>query len=382
MEYLTSEVRDNTLVLGFKEGTNVSPTKGIRYNLKVKNLNEVSVAGSGNIHMTTFDADSLTLSISGSGDATITDLTANGLRIQSSGSGNFDLSGSTTKADVNISGSGKYRAPNLETDDTSITIGGSGSATVWANVSLNVQISGSGEIDYYGEPKVSQSISGSGRSTASAANNIGCELKIRLAQARRFSLRNHYYDKIWGGGFTGMTLPQSLLADLDRIPRDRPVVLLMRHAHRFPITDPASNYQVGLTEEGVQTAEAFGRLLARLIRPGRVMSSPVGRCVDTASAIARGAGWPVEVVSHHLLSHDHIAPAWSLAELGRCAGDAPAEVMATLALLLEHERGEAVLDVMVTHDTIVGAIAGCLLRAPILGDELAALPGRHLFLGG
>jgi hypothetical protein len=166
-----------------------------------------------------------------------------------------------------------------------------------------------------------------------------------------------------------MTLPQSLVNDLDRIPRDRPVILLMRHAHRFPITDPATNYLVGLTEEGVQMAEAFGRLLARQFSPGRVMSSPVGRCVDTAEAIARGAHWPIEVVSHHLLSHDHIAPAWTLAELGRCAGDAPAEVLDTLGLLLQHERGKPILEVMVTHDTIVGAIAGCLLRAPILGDD-------------
>ena len=166
-----------------------------------------------------------------------------------------------------------------------------------------------------------------------------------------------------------MTLPQSLLSDLERIPRDRPVALVMRHAHRFPITDPATNYQVGLTEEGVQAAEALGYRLARQFAPGRVMSSPVGRCVKTAEAIARGAGWPAAVVPHHLLSHDHIAPAWSLAELGRCAGEAPAEVLATLGLLLKQDHAQPVLEVMVTHDTIVGAIANCLLHASILGDD-------------
>lgn len=168
MQYLTSEVRDNTLVLSYKEGTNVSPTKGIRYNLKVKNLSDVSVAGSGNIYMDTFEADSLTLSISGSGDAKIADLTANSLRLQSSGSGKFDVSGSATQVDVNFSGSGKFQGGNLETDNTSITIGGSGEATVWANVSLKVQISGSGDISYYGEPEINQSISGSG-----SVNSLG-----------------------------------------------------------------------------------------------------------------------------------------------------------------------------------------------------------------
>ena len=81
------------------------------------------------------------------------------------------------------------------------------------------------------------------------------------------------------------------------------------------------------------------------------------------------------VTPHHLLSHDHMATAWSLAELGRCAGEAPAEILATLGLLLKHDRDAAggqlkpVLEVMVTHDTIVGAIANCLLGAPILGED-------------
>ena len=162
MEYLTSEVRDNTLILGFKEGVNVSPTRGIRYNLKVKNLADVSVAGSGNIYMDGFKAEDLYLSVSGSGNAAIKDLAAASLRIASSGSGNFEVSGSAPKADVNISGSGKYKAGELKTEDTRITIGGSGEAIVWASINLTVQISGSGDISYYGEPSVSQSISGSG----------------------------------------------------------------------------------------------------------------------------------------------------------------------------------------------------------------------------
>jgi hypothetical protein len=159
------------------------------------------------------------------------------------------------------------------------------------------------------------------------------------------------------------------LNDIERIPRDRPVALLMRHSNRYPITDPAKNYEVGLTEEGVQLAERLGHLLADSFQPGRVMSSPVGRCQDTASAIARGAGWPVSVVPHHLLSHDHIAPAWALAELGRCSDDTPSEVLATLELLIKNERGQPALDVLVTHDTIVGSIANCVLKAPILGEN-------------
>ena len=169
LEHITSEVRDNELVLGFKQGVSVQTTKGIRYTLKVKNLNDVSISGSGNVKVDTFEADTLRLSVSGSGDVEIASLTASDLRINSSGSGRFEIGGEATTVDVSFSGSGKYFAEDLQTEDTSVTIGGSGEATVWANSTLNVQISGSGDIRYYGDPKVSQSVSGSGDITSLGA---------------------------------------------------------------------------------------------------------------------------------------------------------------------------------------------------------------------
>jgi hypothetical protein len=162
MEYITTEVRGNELVIGFKQGTSVQPTRGIRYNLKVKNLNNVSLSGSGNILADSFGADTLRLAVSGSGDVKVSDLQAAELDIVSSGSGRFEISGEVQTADITFSGSGKYFAENLKTNDTSITIGGSGEATVWASSTLSVQISGSGDIGYYGQPQITQSISGSG----------------------------------------------------------------------------------------------------------------------------------------------------------------------------------------------------------------------------
>ena len=166
-----------------------------------------------------------------------------------------------------------------------------------------------------------------------------------------------------------MPIPESLLNNLERIPRDRPVALLMRHSNRFPIDDPEYPYQAALTEEGFRLAEEFGFHLRAHFRPGRVMSSPVGRCIDTAAAIARGAGWSVEVLSHTLLSHDHILPAWTLTEQGGCGSQIPEQVLETIDLLLEHDGDRPVLEVMVTHDTIVGAVVGCVLKASVLGED-------------
>lgn len=162
MQYITTEVRNGELVIAFKDNVSVQTSRDIRYYLKVKDLSNVSISGSGDIIAESFETSALRLSISGSGNVNIDDLDVTTLTIQSSGSGNFELNGTAGTADVTISGSGKYIAGDLETNDTSITIGGSGEARVWAKNNLKVQISGSGDVNYYGSPSVSQSISGSG----------------------------------------------------------------------------------------------------------------------------------------------------------------------------------------------------------------------------
>jgi hypothetical protein len=162
-----------------------------------------------------------------------------------------------------------------------------------------------------------------------------------------------------------MPVPNSLLVDLQVVPRDRPTVLLMRHSNRFPITDQALNYTVGLTEEGFLLAAELGILISARFSPGRILSSPVGRCVDTANAIARGAGWSLQAQPHLYLSHDHIQPAWERFIAGQINGHLPTEVLQTLDLLLDHPRALPALDILVTHDTVVGAMVGCLLHQPV-----------------
>lgn len=166
-----------------------------------------------------------------------------------------------------------------------------------------------------------------------------------------------------------MTIPASLLYDLERIPRDRPVALLMRHSARFPIIDPADTYIVTLTEEGVRTAEELGAILGRDFTGGRLLSSPVGRCIATAEAIARGAGWPGEVLTDELLSHPHIEPAWDQFNRGEVNGKLPEPVLAALELVLGQPDYKPVLDILVTHDTIIGTFAGCLMKAPVMREH-------------
>lgn len=82
-------------------------------------------------------------------------------------------------------------------------------------------------------------------------------------------------------------------AGLDLLPADRPLILLTRHSVREAAPNGVASYDLPLTAEGVALAEDWG---GRLGLPLHALhSSPVGRCVDTALAMARGAGHELPV---------------------------------------------------------------------------------------
>jgi hypothetical protein len=163
-------------------------------------------------------------------------------------------------------------------------------------------------------------------------------------------------------------IPISLLSDLERVPVDRPVTLLMRHSARHPIIDPEEPFIAMLTEDGVRLAEELGKIIGARFGRGRLMSAPVSRCKDTAAAIARGAGWESLVCPEETLSHPFIAPAWDRLSQGKLNGTLPPQVRATLALLLGSAGRPPALDLAVTHDTILGAVVGSFLKAPVMNE--------------
>jgi len=158
---IESSVSGRELRLG-PQSVNIKPTGTIVYNLKVKNLNAVSLSGSLEAEAAQIKTDSFSVQVSGSGKVNIGRLEAGKLDIQVSGSGNIGLAGKVNEQRIGISGSGDYRAADLESAQASADISGSGTLVVWARDSLNAGVSGSGEISYYGNPKVDTQVSGSG----------------------------------------------------------------------------------------------------------------------------------------------------------------------------------------------------------------------------
>ncbi len=162
LPFIESAVSGGDLRLG-PHDVNIRPTRTILYNLKVKNLNALYLSGSLEAEAPQVKTDKFSLQVSGSGKVDIGKLEAGKLDIQVSGSGNIGIAGQVTEQHIGISGSGSYRAADLQSQHASADISGSGSLVLWATDSLSAHVSGSGEIDYYGNPQIDAQTSGSGR---------------------------------------------------------------------------------------------------------------------------------------------------------------------------------------------------------------------------
>lgn len=95
------------------------------------------------------------------------------------------------------------------------------------------------------------------------------------------------------------SLHPALIPGLDQLPEDLPVTLFTRHSIREQPRSGFAGYDVPLTPEGIALAEAWGGALRRPLR--QVLSSPVGRCVETARAMLAGTGQALTVNTHPLL---------------------------------------------------------------------------------
>jgi hypothetical protein len=160
--YLTTEVSGRRLILGTRDNVSLQTTRPITYTLTVKDLEALSLSGSGNISASSVP-DLGDIHLSGSGNMFISGIDTDKLTTRISGSGDVNAAGKAGSQDVRISGSGNYRAESLQSKDARLEVSGSGRVAVTAGDKLDARISGSGYIEYAGDPAINQSITGSGR---------------------------------------------------------------------------------------------------------------------------------------------------------------------------------------------------------------------------
>lgn len=139
---ITSEVRNGTLYLGFKEERMVNNVSDITFRVTINDLEAIDLSGAGSVEATNINTDQL--------------------RITSSGAGDVNIAGTTEKQEVELSGVGRYNGEDLVSKEATVETSGAGNAVVQVSDSLDANISGAGSVTYIGDPQVKQVISGAG----------------------------------------------------------------------------------------------------------------------------------------------------------------------------------------------------------------------------
>ncbi len=139
---IRSEVRGDTLYLGFKPNVSAHTATRLVYTITVRDLEQITL----------------------SGDATINahDLRGDELAVVNSGLGSITVDGAVEEQRVTLSGTGTYDASSLASERADITITGQGEAIVRVRERLDANLAGRGGIEYIGDPQVHKTISGLG----------------------------------------------------------------------------------------------------------------------------------------------------------------------------------------------------------------------------
>ena len=184
-----------------------------------------------------------------------------------------------------------------------------------------------------------------------------------------------------------------LLEAINLLPGDKPVHLLTRHSVRELAKNGFADYRLPLTPEGVDMARDWGSKLNRPV--DAFYSSPVGRCVNTAKAMAEGAkkagllkalpdittDTTLVEPGCYVVDINEIGPTFLKMGAFRFLNQhlqepfdgmlSPAEGRAKLAAYLrEREPQAGHLNVHVTHDTILAVLVAELHgRRKIIEDD-------------
>ncbi len=162
-KYLVTKVKNGKLVIRWDNNFKVKPKKAINITIPFKDIEELVLAGSGDIiSVDEIEATDFGIKIAGSGNVDLK-LSADDVDCTMAGSGNVTLVGEARKLDCSKAGSGNFDGYEFICEEVHVDGAGSGNAKVYATEIISAKIAGSGNIHYKGKPKTNNTkVAGSG----------------------------------------------------------------------------------------------------------------------------------------------------------------------------------------------------------------------------
>ncbi len=149
---IVTEVEGGVLNVHYKNNTSINHDHAKVY-IKAPSLDKIMSSGSADIAITDVVKNNRRIEISVSGSGNIKGgVDAPEINATIGGSGNVSLTGRTKDFEGKVSGSGDLDCGDLQSENTTVSVSGSGNAHVFASVSLHARASGSGDVYYRGKP--------------------------------------------------------------------------------------------------------------------------------------------------------------------------------------------------------------------------------------
>lgn len=159
--HINSEVIDNKLEISYDRAM-PTPTEEVNLYLTLEDIDSIEISGVGKIRSEQLNTEQLSIKIDGAVECNLSDIDVEELIITNSGAGRIVLSGSADQQTITINGAGDYDGADLESRSATITINGAGNAVLNVREFLKAVINGSGRIEYIGDPQLQEEINGIG----------------------------------------------------------------------------------------------------------------------------------------------------------------------------------------------------------------------------
>jgi hypothetical protein len=155
-------VEDGTLQIRTRRAVSIH-TRKLRVFVTARQLDRLSMAGSGEIDADRVDGARAQFDIGGTGTVRVGKVDAERIVVGVGGSGDLRVEGGSARTvSLSIGGSGNIDLARVRAESANVSIAGSGDASLWVRDSLSATVVGSGDISYYGDPRISKSMMGSG----------------------------------------------------------------------------------------------------------------------------------------------------------------------------------------------------------------------------
>ena len=156
---VSSVMNGNTLELGMSRSwseriANSFTLRHVTYHLTVKQLDSVDLQGISNLEISGLNSKSLEVSTRGHISVKMDNIDVRKLTCKFHWATNALVSGTAVQQEITLSGSSKYRAQNLVSQQGNLNLSDTAQAEVNVEKRLIVETSGEAFLQYHGDPKV------------------------------------------------------------------------------------------------------------------------------------------------------------------------------------------------------------------------------------